>query len=66
MKKNYNSKQMSRLRFASLDMTTLREGKNGVKVLAALPPKPSLLLLGNNAVIPSVAYAVCEVEESPC
>gem|GEM_PF-5982287 len=66
MKINYNSKQMSRLSSASLDMTMLREGRNGVQVLAALPPKPALLLLCKNAVIPSVAYAVCEVEESPC
>jgi len=57
---------MSRLRFASLDMTVSRDAKNGVKVLVAKPPKPSLLPPRQNAVIPSEVHNVHEVEESHC
>ncbi|MCL2682950.1 MAG: phosphoribosylformylglycinamidine synthase [Bacteroidales bacterium] len=60
------SKEMSRLRSASLDMTTLRNGENGENDLATSSPNHSPFFISRDTVIPSEAHEVCEVEESPC
>ncbi|MCL2682882.1 MAG: hypothetical protein FWE63_05285 [Bacteroidales bacterium] len=44
----------------------VKMGENGVNDFAALPQNHSLPILNKDAVIPSVAHEVCEVEESPC
>ena len=61
------SKEMSRLRFASLDMTESDIRKRCIEVLVASPPKPLYIsLFAKHRHSERSTLRVCEVEEPPC